>query len=68
MSDFIIIFTVRGSTGYSIDSFNTQQFGSQEAALVEARKSRDAYNASEFGKENPAKIVRSWRRNTSKPL
>ena len=54
-----------------VDSTSTDQWLTEEVALQQARKKRDAYNASEFvvsGKGEPARIVRAQRSRIIKHL
>lgn len=65
----ITVFTVRLGD-LPMDSFTTQQFLTEEAALAQARASRDRFNASEYGQANgePYRITRRYKRSTARPL
>jgi hypothetical protein len=69
----IAVYTVRLRTvdgSVAIDSFNSRQFLTEEAALDEARKTRDALNSSEYGVRAgaPYRITRGYQRDKARQL
>ena len=54
------------SGDFVVDSFTTEQWNTPELAIEKARAKRDSYNS--FNPEIPARIVRSFRNKTAKPL
>lgn len=65
----VAVYTVRIGA-VAINSFTSQQFSTDEAALDEARKCRDALNSSEYGVSAgaPYRITRRYQRNKARQL